>query len=120
MIDKIIELDRDLFVYLNKSESITDFFWIFITDRKVMFVMLLSLIIYLLYKYESNSYKLTIFLIIINFISTDLIHNHCFKEVFQRLRPCWDPEISEKCRVLVEKGGIWFCFWPCRMFSLEL
>ena len=35
MIDKIIELDRDLFVYLNKSESITDFFWIFITDRKV-------------------------------------------------------------------------------------
>ena len=74
-----------------------------------MFVMLLSLIIYLLYKYESNSYKLTILLIIITFISTDLIHNHCFKEVFQRLRPCWDPEISEKCRVLVEKGGgIWF------------
>ncbi|MBG40191.1 MAG: phosphatase PAP2 family protein [Flavobacteriales bacterium] len=105
MIDKIIELDKELFIYLNKSESITDFFWIFITDRKVMFVMLLSLIIYLLYKYESNSYKLTIFLIIITFISTDLIHNHCFKEVFQRLRPCWDPEISEKCRVLVEKGG---------------
>ena len=31
--------------------------------------------------------------------------NFSFKEVFQRLRPCWDPEISEKCRVLVEKGG---------------
>ena len=28
-----------------------------------------------------------------------------FKEFFQRLRPCWDPQISELCRILVDKGG---------------
>ena len=105
MIDKIIELDKELFTYLNKNESATDFFWIFITDRKVMFIMLLSLIIYLLYKYEKNNFKLTLFLIIITFTSTDLIHNHFFKEVFQRPRPCYDPQISETCRLLVKHCG---------------
>ena len=105
MLDKIIEFDKDLFIYLNKSESITDFFWIFITNEKVMFVMLLSFIIYLLYKYERNNYQFTLFLIILTFISTDLIHNHFFKEVFQRLRPCWDPEVYETCRILVDKVG---------------
>ena len=43
MIDKIIELDRDLFIYLNKSESVTDFFGFLLQIGLVMFVMLLSL-----------------------------------------------------------------------------
>ena len=105
MIEKIIDLDKDLFQYLNSNDSVIDFFWIFITNQKVMFVMLCSVIFFILFKYERNNYQFTLFLIVLTFISTDLIHNHCFKEVFQRLRPCWDPEISEMCRILVDKGG---------------
>jgi len=103
MIEKIIDLDQDLFVYLNNKDSATDFFWIFITNQQVMFLMLCSIIFFLLWKYGRNNYKLTLFCILLTFFSTDLIHNHFFKEIFQRLRPCWDTDIP--CRILVDKGG---------------
>ena len=103
MIEKIIDLDKDLFMYLNNKESVTDFFWIFITNDIVIFLMLVSIISFILYKYDYKNFKCTLLLIILTFAATDLIHNHCFKEFFQRLRPCWDDAIS--CRILVEKGG---------------
>ena len=105
MIEKIIDLDKDLFKYLNNKESVTDFFWIFITNDIVIFLMLISIISFILYKYDYKNFKGTLLLIILTFAATDLIHNHCFKELFQRLRPCWDPDISETCRILVDKGG---------------
>ena len=37
----------------------------------------------------------------------DLIHLHCFKNVFMRLRPCWDPEIANLSRIVVDKGGLY-------------
>ena len=103
MLEKLIDLDKEFFIYLNNKESVTDGFWLFITDEKVMFIMFSFIIFFLLFKYDRNNFKITLFFILITFIATDLIHNHCFKDVFQRLRPCWDIDIP--CRVLVEKGG---------------
>ena len=103
MIKKIIDLDKDLFMYLNNEESVTDFFWIFITNDIVIFLILISIVSFILYKYDYKNFKGTLLLIILTFTATDLIHNHCFKELFQRLRPCWDDAVS--CRILVEKGG---------------
>jgi len=103
MIKKIIDLDKDLFMYLNNEESVTDFFWIFITNDIVIFLILISIVSFILYKYDYKNFKGTLLLIILTFAATDLIHNHCFKELFQRLRPCWDDAVS--CRILVEKGG---------------
>ena len=103
MIKKVIDLDKDLFMYLNNEESVTDFFWIFITNDIVIFLMLISIVSFILYKYDYKNFKGTFLLIILTFAATDLIHNHCFKELFQRLRPCWDDAVS--CRILVKKGG---------------
>ena len=105
MIKKLIDLDKDLFMYLNNKESVTDTFWIFITNDVVIFLMLISIIPFIIYKYDYKNFKFTLLLIILTFAATDLIHNHGFKEFFQRLRPCWDPEISETCRILVDNGG---------------
>ena len=108
MIDKIIELDKFLFLFLNSlgSEKI-DPIWIFISNQNWMFIFLALIIIPKLYfKYGSKTFYYVTF-ILLCFGLTDLIHLHIFKNFFLRLRPCWDPEISNLCRIVVEKGGLY-------------
>tara|TARA_B100001996_G_C18209965_1_gene419501 strand:- start:157 stop:543 length:387 start_codon:yes stop_codon:yes gene_type:complete len=45
--------------------------------------------------------------LLICFGLTDFIHVHFFKDVFLRLRPCWDPDIATISRILVDKGGLY-------------
>ena len=119
MIDKIIELDKSLFLFLNSlgSEKI-DPIWVFISNQNWMFIFLALIIIPNLYfKFGSKTLYYMTF-ILLCFGLTDLIHLHIFKNLFMRLRPCWDPEISNLCRIVVEKGWfIWFCFWTCSKFN---
>ena len=105
MIDELIQVDKNLFLFLNKGNSFLDDFFVFITNEIIMALFIIPIVIFLAYKYQKNKIKSILGCVFLTFILTDFIHFHCFKEVFQRFRPCWDPEISEICRVLVEEGG---------------
>ena len=105
MIEKIIEFDKNLFLFLNKGNSFLDGFFVFITNNKTMALFTIPIVIILAYIYQKNKIKYILGCVFLTFVLTDFIHNYGFKEVFQRLRPCWDPEISEICRVLEYKGG---------------
>ena len=68
-------------------------------------MIIIPLVILLAFKYQKTKIKYVLGCVFLTFILSDFIHYYGFKEVFQRLRPCWDPELSELCRVLVNKGG---------------
>ena len=105
MIEKLIQFDKNLFLFLNKGNSFLDEFFIVITNNKTMALVTIPIVIFLAYNYQKNKIKYVLGCVFLTFILTDFIHYYGFKEVFQRLRPCWDPEVSEICRLLEYKGG---------------
>ena len=108
MINRIIELDKFCFLFLNNLGSeYWDPFWMFISDRTWMFLLITPVLIYYIIKYDGKQAWLSLVFFIICISLTDLIHVHFFKNCFMRLRPCWDPQISDLCRVVVDKGGLY-------------
>tara|TARA_B100001741_G_C16206819_1_gene438394 strand:- start:75 stop:638 length:564 start_codon:yes stop_codon:yes gene_type:complete len=108
MIEKIIYLDKKLFLFLNNLGSENwDFIWVFISNKMWMCFIIAPLILFYIYRQDGSKFIYTVLFILICFGITDLIHLHCFKNIFMRLRPCWDPEIAHLSRIVVDKGGMY-------------
>ena len=88
MIDRILEFDRDLLLYLNNLGTPSwDSFWLVVTN-KLTFIPLYLFLLYLMCK---NLNKKAILLLVLSLVTmitfTDQITN-LFKFSFERLRPC--------------------------------
>lgn len=105
MIDKIIQLDIELFTYLNGLGTETwDWFWITLSSKWSMIPFYLALV-YLLYKtFGWEFWKAFVFTLIVVTL-TDRISVECFKNVFERLRPSHEPLLVDSIRLLEGKGG---------------
>ena len=92
MLEKIISLDKQLFLFLNNlgSEQF-DSFWLFIT-KQANWTPFFLFLFYLVYK-QLGWKKLLLILLSVTFILiiTDQTCN-LFKNEFQRLRPCNNPD----------------------------
>lgn len=100
MLEKIIDLDKKIFIYLNGlgSESY-DGLWLLIT-KQVYWTPLFLLIFYLLQKklgWKNFLYYILFTAVLI--LICDQTAN-LFKETFQRLRPCNDIEIKDIIRIV--------------------
>lgn len=100
MLEKVIALDKELFVFLNGLGSSTfDGFWLIIT-KQLHWLPLFLLIFYLLYKkVEIKNLLIALLFIAVLILVCDQTAN-LFKNTFQRLRPCNDPEIKDIIRVV--------------------
>ena len=108
MIDYIIGFDKRLFLFLNNLGSENwDFIWVFISNKMWMCFIIAPIILFYIYRQDGSKFIYTVLFILICFGITDLIHLHCFKNIFMRLRPCWDPEIAHLSRIVVDKGGMY-------------
>jgi undecaprenyl-diphosphatase len=100
MLEKILALDTQLFIYLNSLGSETyDGLWLIIT-KQVYWTPFFLFLFYLIYK--KIGVKQTLFLLLfVAFLvtATDQITN-LFKYTFQRQRPCNNPEINTFIRVV--------------------
>lgn len=64
---------------------------------------LLMLILFIIrHKKRAWRYVLAVILVV---IATDLLSVHLFKNVFHRLRPCWEPELEGVIRLVSGKCG---------------
>jgi undecaprenyl-diphosphatase len=108
MLDKILSLDEKLFVYLNGLGSETyDGFWLMIT-KQINWIPLFLLLLYLIYKKLGSKQTLYLILFVaILLVFTDQITN-LFKNGFQRLRPCNNPEINSFIRVVQARKSFGF------------
>ena len=117
--DLILELDRNLLIFLNSfgSEKFDDL-WLIITN-KFTHIPLYLLLLFLLFQSLKPSYKkyklykvysiYILSIVFLIFISDQL--SNLFKYSIQRLRPCHDDQIQNLIRIVKEDCGGLYSFF---------
>lgn len=100
MLDKIVQLDKQFFIFLNGLGSETfDGLWLFITKQSHWTPFFLF-ILYVIYKRIGGKQTLYLLLSIAVLVAlTDQLTN-VVKFYFERLRPCSDPTMNTMIRVV--------------------
>ncbi|MCP9198351.1 phosphatase PAP2 family protein [Gramella sp. GC03-9] len=103
--ERISELDRELFLYLNNLGNETwDWLWIGLSD-KWMAIPLYAFLLYLLFKkFGSKPTLITMVVIALLITATDQLAN-LFKHGFERPRPCRQEGVMEYARFIAERCG---------------
>ncbi len=110
MIEYLLNIDKKLFLFINgNNNSIWDTIFVFASGKKEWIPVYLLLLALLIYKYRQKSY-IPIFTIILAVILADQISVHLFKDIFQRLRPCHQPELNGLIHLVNNKCGGLFGF----------
>ena len=108
--NELLALDKEIFVYLNNLGSLPfDDFWKIIT-KQIYWTPLFVSVFYCIHKKIGikQLFLIIVFLaLLITF--TDQMTN-LFKNTFQRLRPCNDPALLGKTRLLLEQCAGGFSF----------
>lgn len=101
---KILEIDTELFLYLNSFHSdFWDTIMLLVTRKETWLPLYLILIFYFVKNYRSKSLLILLFLII-TILASDQI-SVLIKETVQRLRPVYNPEIENLVHNVLRKGG---------------
>ena len=106
MIEQLVNLDTDLFVYLNGlgTES-WDGFWMFYTT-KYNWAPFYAILLYLIFKkLDTKLFLYTLLLIVLMIVFTDQITNLFKKVLVMRLRPCYNSEIQDVLRLVKSSCG---------------
>ena len=111
MIEEIIDFDKVIFLYLNSLGSKSfDFFWLLITNKFLNFIIYFSLL-FAVYRRYGTTKALNIFLLVLILIGIVDQTTNLSKFFFERLRPCYDEQISLLSRLVSSKCGGKFSFF---------
>ncbi|MDG1714652.1 phosphatase PAP2 family protein [Lacinutrix sp.] len=101
MVDQLVALDHELFLYLNNLGTETwDGFWLFYTDKK-HWIPFYAILAYLTYKrLDTKMFILTIIVIALMILVTDQVTNLFKKVLFMRLRPCHNADLIDHMRLV--------------------
>ena len=125
MIEEILRLDSELFLFLNNlGSSFFDNFWIYLSYKEANILFYLLLLIFYL---SINSSKLSEIFYLLVFIAimitiADQTAN-LFKDTFQRLRPCYDEVLKDSIRLVKNSCGGKYGFFSAHAsnsFSLAI
>lgn len=109
MIEEILKLDSQLFLFLNNLGSPTfDNFWIYLSYKESNIIFYLALLVFYFYS-KSKKIKLSevfysLLFIAIMIAIADQTAN-LFKDSFQRLRPCYNESLISFVRLVKESCG---------------
>ncbi len=105
MIEKIIALDQELFLYLNNLGTSTwDPFWLLITDKWTA-IPLYAFLLFLIYRrFGVKGTLITVVLVALMITCTDQLAN-LFKHGFERPRPCGQQGVMEATRFIAVRCG---------------
>jgi len=103
--ETLIELDKELFLYLNNlGTSNFDMFWLIVTN-KFSSIPLYLILIYLMYKNLGLKQTLIALLVIAIMITITDQLSYAVKHSVMRLRPCGEPSLSGLGRFVAECGS---------------
>lgn len=103
---KILEIDKDLFLYLNSFyNDYWDTIMLMITRKETWYPFYLIIIFFTIRNYRSKSWLILLFLAL-SVLASDQI-SVLFKETFQRLRPVHEPAIESLVHNVLRKGGLY-------------
>ncbi|GGB82311.1 phosphatase PAP2 family protein [Flavobacterium suaedae] len=108
MLDWLLQLDRDVFVFLNGlgSENF-DGFWLFIT-KKFNWIPVFAIILYLTFKRLGWKHAVLLILLIAALITLTDQTTNIFKRGFERLRPSSDPLLADLIRAVQKRRSFSF------------
>lgn len=99
MWDRIIELDRELFVFLNGLGSLKyDFFWVMFTQQ-MYWIPYFLLILYFIFEKKGIKNALIILLFVAVLVAVGDQFTNLVKNNVQRIRPCNDIDLMNIIRV---------------------
>ena len=102
----LIELDRELFIFIHAKASSPNIDWFFKTLRaSITWIPLYAFMLYWIIRYQKKYAWQFIVLTLVLFAITDHVSAAVMKPYFGRLRPCFDPAISEHIRGVISCGG---------------
>ena len=110
MLETLNNIDTEIFLAINAQHNS---FWDFVmywASNKFIWIPLYLLFLYFLIKnYKWKTLIILVFVAILITLS-DQISLHLFKNIFQRLRPCHEPEIADMVHLINNKCGGQFSF----------
>jgi undecaprenyl-diphosphatase len=111
MLQRINELDRELFLYLNNlGNENWDTFWLLVTDKWTAIPLYIILLYILFKKFGWKGFLLSLVVITLLITATDQLGN-VFKDGFRRLRPCGQEGVMEyaRCSQTLWQVRLFFC-----------
>lgn len=105
MIDRLEQWDQELFLFLNGAHnSLFDFLMPWISNKYV-WIPLYALLLYWLIRYNKKRELYIIISIGLLILISDQLASGFLKPTIERLRPCYEPGISEQTHLLKGCGG---------------
>lgn len=107
MFDQLIHYDKELFLFLNNlGNSTWDAFWLLMSNKTgVVNIAVYVLLLLLSYSYVGlKKTAMAVVIVVLMIVATDQFAN-LFKYGVARLRPCYDPEVSDAMRLVKGSCG---------------
>ena len=104
--ETLLQLDRELFIFIQTHLSSEKIDWIFIALRNALtWIPLYIFVLYWIIKKHKRFAWQFVFLSLVVFAITDFTSASVLKPIFMRVRPCYDTELHIHVRDLVGCGG---------------
>jgi len=105
MLEELIRLDKELFLFLNGLGNPNwDGFWMFATNKLTSIPIYFVLLVLAYRQLGLRKTLVVLFTVAILILVTDQLANF-FKYGVQRLRPCYDPDVSTIMRLVKNSCG---------------
>ena len=106
MLENLIQLDTQAFLWLNNF----NFSWLdspmLLISGRLTWIPLYAILLWVLFrKYNPKSLGFILILVVLLIVGADQISVKLFKDVFQRLRPCYNDAIADQIILLKGCGG---------------
>lgn len=106
MLDSLIAVDKELMLAINGRQNVVfDFIMPLLSSKWSNVPLLASILAFAWFRLKRRDFIFMTIAIAVTFALTDSLSVALFKDTIQRFRPCWDPEIMDKVRLLEYRGG---------------
>lgn len=105
MMETLQHFDEQILLWINGQYNIVFDQVMIFASGKLTWVPLYLVLLYLIIKRYRQFSIAILFAIASTLVLTDQLSVHLFKEVFLRLRPCYNPELQELIRAITGCGG---------------
>ena len=105
MLEQIINWDIQFFLFLNKFHSLfwDDIMW-WISGKKSWIPLYLIILFFVFWKYKFKGFVVLICVALVILIA-DKTSVYLFKNVFERFRPCHNPDLVDVVHIVNDKCG---------------
>lgn len=110
MLDSIQYVDEQLLLAINQFQGSLDSFFLFLSNKYNWIPLYIFLLLYFMWQRGWKKALIFLGLTIVVVGACDFLSVHAFKNVFERLRPCHNPELEGVVKIINNKCGGEFGF----------